>query len=131
MYDEFHKNGSITLTDDGWAIDNLESQGLSLSGNAKTRRKILQDIVDSLGVECHDGGLFVMTDVEHLPEVKQRLLQVIMKINDMIVLRDDKVKNMFFEDVEEFLKSKEILFEKNFHLVVKAELSFNSIFLFL
>jgi Domain of unknown function DUF1828. len=120
MYAEFHKNGSITLTDDGWTIDNLESQGLSLSGNAKTRKKILQDIIGSLGVECRDGELFITTDVEDFPKVKQRLLQAIMKINDMIVLRDDKVKNMFFEDVEEFLKSNKILFDKNLSFAGKG-----------
>ncbi|MCV5951954.1 DUF1828 domain-containing protein [Lactococcus petauri] len=113
MYAEFHNNGSITVTDDGWTIDALESQGLSLSGNAKTRKKILHDIVDSLGVECKDGELCITTDIENFPIVKQRLLQAIMKINDMIVLKDDKVKNMFFEDVEEFLKQNNILFEKN------------------
>lgn len=113
MYAEFHNDGSITLTDDGWTISNLESQGLSLTGNAKTRKKILHDIVDSLGVEYQNDELYITTDIENFPIVKQRLLQAIMKINDMIILRDDKVKSMFFEDVEEFLKQNNILFEKN------------------
>lgn len=120
MYAEFHKNGTITLTDDGWTIDNLESQGLALSGKATTRKKILQDIVYSLGVECSNGELFVTTDVGNFPKVKQRLLQAIMKVNDMIVLKDDKVKSMFFEDVESFLISEDILFEKNLSFAGKG-----------
>ncbi|MDR2833697.1 MAG: DUF1828 domain-containing protein [Streptococcaceae bacterium] len=113
MYAEFHKNNDkITLTDDGWTINNLESHGVSFNKNATTRIKLLNDIVDNLGVNINNGELSITSDIANYPIIKQRLLQSIIQVNDLAVLANKNVKNIFFEEVELFLRSKNILFAR-------------------
>lgn len=110
MYAKFLNNGRIYLTDDGWTLNNLKSQGLSFSRNNIKRTQLLHDIVNSLGIEINDDNLCITTDVAKFPLAKQRLLQCIMQTNDLIILTNNNVKNIFFEEVEQFLKKQNILF---------------------
>ena len=113
MYVKFMKNGTLTLSDDGWTINNLESNGISFSGHSKRLNKILDDTVSSLGIERgQDNELFVNTSVDRFPIVKQRLLQAIMKVNDLVFLNNDNTKTIFFEEISEFLKKNDILFSE-------------------
>ena len=112
MYAEFSKNGRITLTDDGWTLNNLMNYGLSFTGRTKTRNKYLNDILSSLGIENLDGELCISTDLEKFPLAKQRLMQAIMQVNDLIVLADNKTKSPFFEEIEQLLREREVLFTR-------------------
>lgn len=84
MYAEFLNHEKIRLTDDGWTINNLESRGLTY----KKRNALLEDITNSLGIEIINNELTVTAPIDKLPIVKQRLLQAIMRANDLIVLRE-------------------------------------------
>ena len=111
MYVEFFKNNSqINLTDDGWTIQDLESHGVSFSSRNKTNNRLLKTITDSFGVEVVNGELSIMTDIDKFPVAKQRLLQCIIQVNDLVVLQKTNVTNIFFEEVEILLKKNEVLY---------------------
>lgn len=110
MYAKFLSNDRIYLTDDGWTLNNLKSHGLSFSKKNNKRNNLLFDIVNSLGIEIVEDNLCITTDMAKFPLAKQRLLQCIMQTNDLIVLANNNVKNIFFEEFEQYLKEKDILF---------------------
>lgn len=110
MYAVFSHPNKITLTDDGWTIQALESHGVSFSTRHKTNNQLLKTISDSLGVEVIDKELTIKTDIERFPVAKQRLLQCIMQVNDLIVLQKKNILNIFFEEVELLLKENNILY---------------------
>jgi hypothetical protein len=57
---------NILVTDDGWTIDNLESNGLSFDKRSKTRNNILTDTLDIFGVQKDQGSkkLYIRTDFD-------------------------------------------------------------------
>ena len=97
LYAEFLSDGRVTLTDDGWTINNLKSHGVSFS-NRSTYKK--------------NGELCITTSLDKFPLAKQRLLQTIMQVNDMIVLRDTSIKNVFHDEIEKTLVKREVLFTR-------------------
>ncbi|MCY3030602.1 DUF1828 domain-containing protein [Aerococcus sp. Group 1] len=103
MYAEFLNEEKIRLTDDGWTLNDLESHGLIFSKQSTTRNRLLNNIANSLGIEIEDSELTVTATYEKFPIIKQRLLQAIMQVNDLIVLRDNNVKHIFYEEVSSFL----------------------------
>lgn len=112
LYAEFLADGRVTLTDDGWTLDNLKSHGVSFSGRTTHKNNILQTIVANLGTRVEDGELCITTSLEKFPLAKQRLLQTIMQVNDMIVLRDKNIKNIYHDEVEQILSERKILFTR-------------------
>ncbi|WP_277293916.1 DUF1828 domain-containing protein [Streptococcus hyointestinalis] len=113
MYAEFLPNDRLVLTDDGWTIDKLKSRGVTFSGRTKSRNKSLFDILNNLGIHLtHDGELNITTDVDKFPLAKQRLLQAIIQVNDLVITHNKTVKSPLFEEVQEILKSREILYSE-------------------
>lgn len=110
MYVEFLSNSRINLTDDGWTLHELSSHGIFFSSRNKVNNNLLKSITESLGVEVIDGELTIKTDLEKFPIAKQRLLQCIIQVNDLIVLQKNTVKSLFFEEVEMLLKKNKVFY---------------------
>lgn len=108
MYAVFHKN-TITLTDDGWTLHDLESHGVSFNKRNKLNNKHLTNIIASLGVDIKDNELYIKTSIEKFPVAKQRLLQAIMQVNDLIVFKKDEINTTFVEEVKGLLEQNKIL----------------------
>lgn len=63
--------GSITLTDDGWTIDSLESRGIYLS--VFDRKQL-----EKYGVVENNGALQISTTLEDFPTAEYKLLHVML-----------------------------------------------------
>lgn len=126
IYVEKLKNGKILLTDDGYTLSNLDSIGFSISNRSRKRKTILNDICNSFGVEFNeiDKEFIIISDVDKFPIVKHRMLQALLRINDMAILNDSNVKNIFFEDVAFMLNEKEILYNYKQSIIGKNGISF-------
>lgn len=74
--------GSITLTDDGWTINNLESRGVYLK-HSKKRRKLFQSQISKYGVIENDDALQITTTPDNFPISKHRLLQAMLFVDNM------------------------------------------------
>ena len=106
MYVERLKNDKLIITDDGWTIDNLISEGISFSKQSKTRIKMLDEIATSFGVDydLSTKEVSIRTDIDQFPEAKHRLLLALMRINDLSFFNTTNVKNSFVDDVKDLFR---------------------------
>lgn len=112
LYAQALKSGKIIITDDGWTIDNLESMGISFSKHATTRRRLLDEISISFGVNISldTKEISINTTLDDFPEAKHRLLLAIMRANDLAFLAPANVKTSFVDDVQNLLDENKILY---------------------
>lgn len=94
------KNGNIELTDDGETIDNLELFDFEFT---PIRTNIIKGIANSLKVEVtEEKELRITGPQKRFPEMKQNLIQAILRVDDMIMLQKQNLTSIFFEDVINF-----------------------------
>lgn len=110
LYVEVLSNDRIIITDDGWTLSNLEDKGIYFNSQNKTNLTALENIISHLGIDRRHHELYIETDFSKFPIVKQRMLQAIMQVNDLIVLHKNVRRNIFFEEVADLLTKKEVLF---------------------
>ena len=64
LYAEFLSDGRVTLTDDGWTINNLKSHGVSFSNRSTYKNNLINTIVNNLGTKIENGELCITTPHE-------------------------------------------------------------------
>ena len=77
----------MTLTDDGWTLDYLETHGLTFKKDAK-ETKMLELILKRFNLIKEDGSIQLKTQAAKLPVDKQRYLQGLLQINDLLFLKE-------------------------------------------
>lgn len=99
----------FVLTDDGYVLADLEQSGVEIT--TERRRSLLNTILNGFGVQQNDAGeLFVVAQVSNLPQKKHNLMQAMLAVGDMFAMARDVVLSLFAEDVERWLRSKQIRF---------------------
>ena len=98
----------LVLTDDAYTIEDLLLSGCSLG--TKLRRSLLDTILNGFGVQRVEDELIVQADESNLPQKKHNLIQAMLAVNDLFVLARPTVAAIFTEDVERFLRVKEVRF---------------------
>lgn len=94
-------SGKIRLSDDGVTLQELELMGFNFT---KSREKLLDEIKRDFGVHQSGEVLYVVADdINQFPQRKHNLLQAVLKIYDLLFTSNSRVKNMFTEDVYDFL----------------------------
>ncbi len=99
-------NGGFLLTDGGETINDLEMSGCKIQKGK--RRDLLKMVLNGLGVQEKDDALQVMASKDNFSIRKHNLLQAILAVNDMFYLSESVVKNLFFEDVTNWLDEREV-----------------------
>lgn len=109
LYAQINRDESITLTDGGYVIDDLESDGVFIL-RSKQRRSLLSRQLLSYGVSLNgeSNELFIKTNLTNFPNDKHRLLQAMLFTNDMFMLGKKQTSNVFFEDIANFLEENNI-----------------------
>ncbi|RDB04108.1 DUF1828 domain-containing protein [Runella aurantiaca] len=103
----------IVLSDGGNTINELKLSGLDVDKSPK-RIEELNSILRSFGLQRESGReISVKTDKKRFPEVKHRLIQAILSIDDMFMLSEPKIKSFFVEDVSDFFELNDIIFVKD------------------
>lgn len=126
LYVEFLSNNQVLITDDGYTLANLKSIGFKISNQTKKRKNILTDICDDYGIEfdSKENELFIKSNMDKFPVSKHRLLQAILKINDLFLLRPNYEPNSTFETVSLALDKEEILYSTKFPAIGKRGITF-------
>lgn len=99
--------GSITLTDDGWTINNLESRGVYLKHSRK-RQQLFKRQISNYGVVENDDALQITTTPDNFPISKHRLLQAMLFVDNMFMLSTKNTTNLFLEDLQNFFNEHNI-----------------------
>lgn len=106
-------NGQIILSDGGNTINELNLSGLDIE-KSKKRSSELESILQSFGIRKNGGNeISVSTDVKRFPEVKHRMIQAILAIDDMHMLTEPRVQSFFIEDVADYFELNEVVYVKD------------------
>jgi hypothetical protein len=108
------RGDGLWLTDDGYTLNDLAHGGVHL--DTEKREAHLRNILQGFGVKHVDDELFVETTERDFPQRKHNLIQAILAVNDMFVMGEESVLQLFKEDVEKFLRSKGIPIFRDFKL---------------
>ncbi len=100
------RDDQLWLTDDGYTLTDLRHSSVAL--DTDKRRAHLRSILQGFGVRNEGDELCVATTPEDFPQRKHNLIQAILAVNDMFVMGEESVLQLFKEDVEKFLRSKDV-----------------------
>lgn len=96
----------IVLTDDGYAITDLEQSGCPI--NTDRRTEILEGILNANGVVRRGDELTVTVSADDFPSRKNDLVNAISRVSDMYVLASSRKTSVFRSDVLSWLGSKDV-----------------------
>jgi hypothetical protein len=116
-------NNQVIISDGGNTLNELRLSGVELERGGK-RTEELNTILRSFGITKNDNNeLFVKTDANKFPEVKHRIIQAVLSIDDLFVLSKPKVESFFIEDVTTFFDLNEVVFVKDTTFIGKSGFS--------
>lgn len=99
------ENDNYLITDDSYIIEDLLSSGVTLSAN---RQELLKTTLVGFGVYLEGNNLFIKTSREHYPLKLHNFIQAMLSINDLFYLSPSHVSGFFYEDVTNWMDSKNI-----------------------
>jgi len=76
----------LKITDGGYAVDDLDAEGISITCSKK-RRNIFLNQLSSYGVQYNEDSnfLFIESSIEKITKDKHRLLQAILSISNLLL----------------------------------------------
>ncbi|MFT8771547.1 MAG: DUF1828 domain-containing protein, partial [Lacticaseibacillus paracasei] len=123
--DMFHDNislvsykdadGNLMLSDDGYTMDELGTLGFDTNTSVK-RKKYFNDTLLSFGVQYAPTGELTIHQIPSLSKYAQaelQLIQCITQVGDMLATSRDRTKDLFLEDVVNFLINSDISVNTN------------------
>lgn len=118
IYAETLSTGQILLTDGGWTMDYLESHGLNFRKGSH-RYNLLHSTLNMYGLEINDDDIQVKTSEKNFPTSKQRIMQGLIKINDLLFMNDRNIINTFKTDIEARMADYKILYDAPYSVIGK------------
>jgi len=100
------RDETLWLTDDGYTLADLRHTSVAL--DTDKRKAHLRSILQGFGIKNEGDELCVATTARDFPQRKHNLIQAILAVNDMFVMGEESVLQLFKEDVERFLRLKEV-----------------------
>jgi len=119
LFARFISNEKIEITDFGETLFNLEEAGLSINKRLKTVYRLFENILNDFGIKYdkNNKSLSITTDIHDFPTAKHRLLQAVIRVNDLLYLNKKNVNSTFNDLMTDFLITNEILFSPNIEII--------------
>ena len=114
---------AITLSDDGYIINDLLADGVSLRGSK--RAVILDQLLFSYGVENQNNEMIMHTDTKNYAASMHMFIQAMLTVNDMFMLNNTTVKTIFLDDVADYFDQQQLIYTPNFLAKGSTGLEFN------
>ena len=108
----------VTLTDDGYILDDLETSGCSI--DTPKRQALFDMTLKGFGVKHTEGRLEVKASRENFPLQKHNLIQAMLAVNDLFYLATPMVSNLFYEDVIGWLDQSDVRYTPKIKLPGKS-----------
>ena len=116
-------DGSILISDAGITLNELKLSGIDIDRSGK-RTKELEVVLRSFGIlKTEKNELIAKTTVKNFPQVKHRIIQAILSIDDLFVLSKPKVESFFIEDVITFFELEDVIFVRDTTFIGKSGFS--------
>lgn len=100
IYAEQKDADVFLLTDDGYIIAELKSSGVERRG--RRRAVLLEQLLSGYGVTLKESELQVLATREDLGARLHNLVQAMLSVDDMFMLSNTTVGDIFMEDVTKF-----------------------------
>ncbi|EUJ18971.1 DUF1828 domain-containing protein [Listeria aquatica] len=116
------KSTHYILSDDGYAVDELDSIGVDVFKQGK-RKDFFNKTLRTFGVSFNSKTyeLFIeFDDLSSYPVKQHMLIQCIIRINDMLLTTRNKTANFFSEDLQEFLLDNDLSITPNAQFIGKT-----------
>ena len=111
-------NGGYVLSDDGQTIRDLEMSGCTI--DTPKRKAILQTTLNGFGVGIENGVISTFAKPNTFPFRKHAILQAMLAVNDLFYLSSATVRNLFREDVQQWLEINDVRFVPNIQFAGKS-----------
>ncbi len=99
------------LSDDGYTLNDLEQNGCKLT--TPKRKDLLKLILNGFGATEDNGQILLSATQENFAFQKHNMVQALLAINDMFFLSAPTVASLFYEDVVEWLDTRDIRYTPN------------------
>lgn len=100
-------DSGVEFSDDGYVIRDLRISGIEL--DTERRKEALNHILRSFNVALEGDELKVESSGNNIAQKKHDIIQAMLAIGDLVHLAAPTVTALFKEDVERYLRSKEII----------------------
>lgn len=94
-------NKKIRLDDDGETLNNIYMMGIDI--DVPHRKLLLRSILKEFNVDILDDVLSVSGLPSQFPEMKQRLISTILRIDDFTMFKKQDISKIFFEELYSYL----------------------------
>ena len=111
------EGNTIYFSDDGFLINSLTAQNISISPKI---RKQVKDTALLFGSFVEDNALVTKVPAEDFPQAKHSFVQAMIRISDMLSTIKSRKPSIFADEVNQFFAENEIYASKNIQLVGKT-----------
>lgn len=112
------EEGRLLLTDDGYIVRDLRMSGVEMT--TQRRQQLLQSVLNGFGVHREGDALEVEATQSEFPQKKHSLIQAMIAVNDLFVMSEPHIAQLFHEDVERFLGLHSVRFTPDVKLTGKS-----------
>ncbi|MCM6799474.1 DUF1828 domain-containing protein [Levilactobacillus brevis] len=91
----------IKLDDDGETLNNIYMMGIDIS--LSHRELLLNSILKEFSIDLLDDVLSISGSPSQFPEMKQRLISAILRIDDFTMFKKRDISKLFFEELYSYL----------------------------
>lgn len=115
-------NGLYELSDDSATINDLEMYGVTL--NTTARIAVFNKIINGYGVQRNENDeLVINCSIDSFAQRKNMLIQAMHSVSNMFMLSRKSVRNVFIEDVQQYLDDNEIQYVPDIQIAGKSGLT--------
>ncbi len=118
IYVRQNSDGTISLTDGGETMQGLKMAGCDVT--TPTRSKIIDFTLMRFNIKLEGTELTAVAQPDNFAQKKNDLIQAILAIGDIAYTSFPTVKNLFFEEIERWLKSVGIRYLQNVKITGKS-----------
>lgn len=116
LYAKLVGKDKIIISDFGNTLFELEEIGIHLNKRSKTAWKLFHQTLNDFGIKQKDESLVIETTLKRFPIAKNRLLQGILRINDLRYLNKENIQSTFNDVLAELFKDNKVLFSSNIEI---------------
>lgn len=109
IYIQELKNGHIKITDAGYTLDDLESDGIFINKSKNKVNIMLRQLKSfAVNLDKNTNELYIESSIADYAVNQNLLIQAVLFVNDMFLLSNKRVASIFLSEVAGFLEDNNI-----------------------